>query len=249
MKVYVVPSLLHVFEDKVTTLVSNPGDAQVICYLIDDNFDEQNQQYIDLKSLVSSSAVRFVVIVEKNPDRNRIPIDLNYDCCYNIRNKNKLEELIGKLNNEEWASAPKKIIRAQKTRELLEIEKKRIEDESKKLAEIKEAQEENLRREKGKLLEEKYNMERRLAEERKELEDEKKNEETWILNEKLRLAASSSQGESCAVCMERPISVTMKPCKHACCCYECAIKLIGGPCPICRRIITKVKPVFISGHS
>ena len=56
----------------------------------------------------------------------------------------------------------------------------------------------------------------------------------------------------CKICFEQQLDCVLLPCGHACCCYECGIRVkfssLGGlgRCPICRVGITSVLQIFLS---
>lgn len=103
VKVYLIKSLIPIFcalGHEISDLVSEPGEAEVICYFIFERFSEHDGEYLAIKRLLSPD-VHLVIIVENDQDRNLIPLDLVYDYCYNIRNK-KFDELIEKLNADSW---------------------------------------------------------------------------------------------------------------------------------------------------
>lgn len=51
-----------------------------------------------------------------------------------------------------------------------------------------------------------------------------------------------SGGDICAICLCNPKNTTLLPCRHMCCCEECAaqVRLTSNKCPICRAVIQKV---------
>lgn len=48
-------------------------------------------------------------------------------------------------------------------------------------------------------------------------------------------------GDLCAICLFQPKNTTMLPCRHMCCCEDCAakVRLTSNKCPICRCAIQK----------
>lgn len=48
-------------------------------------------------------------------------------------------------------------------------------------------------------------------------------------------------GDLCAICLFQPKNTTMLPCRHMCCCEDCAakVRLTSNKCPICRSTIQK----------
>eukprot|EP00796_Vickermania_ingenoplastis_P009561 gene9561-6717_t len=48
-------------------------------------------------------------------------------------------------------------------------------------------------------------------------------------------------GDICAICLYNPKNTTLLPCRHMCCCEECAaqVRLTSNKCPICRTVIQK----------
>lgn len=82
----------------------------------------------------------------------------------------------------------------------------------------------------------------------------------WLPDEELRAiahTAAASDCVTCAVCLERQISVSLQPCGHACLCGACARQIRHGAgaratgsapplCPVCRRPATGCHRVFLS---
>lgn len=59
-----------------------------------------------------------------------------------------------------------------------------------------------------------------------------------------------SEAVSCKVCMDRLITVALRPCGHACTCARCLLRLMdqrGGAvqCPVCRRAVEGSQRVFL----
>lgn len=52
------------------------------------------------------------------------------------------------------------------------------------------------------------------------------------------------QQEACVICMDRQRNVVILDCGHICCCVECAQQV--NNCPVCRRAIARLVPVFNS---
>lgn len=48
---------------------------------------------------------------------------------------------------------------------------------------------------------------------------------------------NEAEDEKCCVCLEREVSVLFWPCRHRCCCDECAERLPTMRCPLCRETI------------
>ena len=56
--------------------------------------------------------------------------------------------------------------------------------------------------------------------------------------------SSGLSSRDCSICLSSPSIMLMRPCNHVCACQTCARRLIRIPCPICRRLVTKVERVF-----
>ena len=56
---------------------------------------------------------------------------------------------------------------------------------------------------------------------------------------------SSSFSRECAICLDVPKTVRLRPCGHACCCVPCMIGLYQGPfpvrCPLCRKNVELIE--------
>ncbi len=52
------------------------------------------------------------------------------------------------------------------------------------------------------------------------------------------------EAEQCIVCMDRKVETVFLECGHLACCKECAKKLQGHPCPICRSRISRFVVIF-----
>ncbi|GFS07462.1 baculoviral IAP repeat-containing protein 2 [Elysia marginata] len=50
---------------------------------------------------------------------------------------------------------------------------------------------------------------------------------------------------SCKVCLVKPSQIVFLPCKHLCCCEQCAAKLHGKNCPICRERNLGYEKVYV----
>lgn len=64
--------------------------------------------------------------------------------------------------------------------------------------------------------------------------------EAFELQELFGLQAQQEEGgEGCVICLTRPKSTALLPCRHFCCCHDCAVALrlrpSGNRCPLCRR--------------
>ncbi|KAJ9674285.1 hypothetical protein PVL29_023690 [Vitis rotundifolia] len=65
------------------------------------------------------------------------------------------------------------------------------------------------------------------------------------------MSSSSSEdlydGKICTICYDEPRNCFFVPCGHCATCYDCAKRIIEGEnkvCPICRRLIHKVRKLF-----
>ncbi len=56
-------------------------------------------------------------------------------------------------------------------------------------------------------------------------------------------AARASQND-CAMCMDARRTDACVPCGHKCACAECGRRLVGQPCPVCRRPVTAMMKIF-----
>ena len=56
--------------------------------------------------------------------------------------------------------------------------------------------------------------------------------------------ASSGASRECTICLTEPSVMLMRPCNHVCACQTCARRLVRHPCPMCRRMVTKVERVY-----
>jgi len=55
--------------------------------------------------------------------------------------------------------------------------------------------------------------------------------------------------ERCCVCTVRCVDTICLPCGHLCMCWHCATRVLNRDkkCPICRKQIELLKPVFYAG--
>ena len=63
------------------------------------------------------------------------------------------------------------------------------------------------------------------------------------------LQASKDNGpeggsDICTICCDKQINCIMVPCGHFAICLDCAAKLRGKPCIMCRRHVDKFQPVY-----
>jgi hypothetical protein len=70
------------------------------------------------------------------------------------------------------------------------------------------------------------------------------------LNSLLELEGNAEKTENeasqCAICMENKKTIVFHPCRHLCCCVECARTLFTSPvCPLCKAKIETAQAVFI----
>ncbi|KAJ1625915.1 hypothetical protein T492DRAFT_1036114 [Pavlovales sp. CCMP2436] len=61
---------------------------------------------------------------------------------------------------------------------------------------------------------------------------------------------AASDSLACKVCLERMVTVSLRPCGHACTCAPCLLRLMDmGPgmpqCPVCRRTVEGSQRVFL----
>mmetsp|Transcript_2166 Transcript_2166/g.7558 ORF Transcript_2166/g.7558 Transcript_2166/m.7558 type:complete len:84 (-) Transcript_2166:62-313(-) len=49
----------------------------------------------------------------------------------------------------------------------------------------------------------------------------------------------------CVVCLEKPKSVVLLPCRHSCLCEECAEAQQWERCPLCREVVEDTLRIFI----
>ncbi|XP_009138688.1 E3 ubiquitin-protein ligase SPL1 isoform X2 [Brassica rapa] len=50
--------------------------------------------------------------------------------------------------------------------------------------------------------------------------------------------------DRCVVCLERKCDAAFVPCGHMCCCLTCALKLLGKPCPLCRKRGIRILKIY-----
>nr|QBK87433.1 MAG: ubiquitin-protein ligase [Marseillevirus LCMAC201] len=209
----------YIGSDSIKSIIS-PGtnfnllEQSDVCLLgIDDTFDWKIVQDIQLP---------IIVLVQKNRDRQLIPVSIEaseqfqgwYNCC----SESKIALLFEKLKADSWRlskSSGKTIakITVQKKMSLSQISK------------MEKQQQEALR----------------LAEQ----------ERLAVIAEKERLAVIIAEKEKvglCVICMDKNNNTTCIPCGHNCCCYECAVNFVTDRCPICRTIIERVIKIYDSGY-
>ena len=60
------------------------------------------------------------------------------------------------------------------------------------------------------------------------------------------LTGTSEEGKECMVCMTNPRDTCVMPCRHVCCCADCAntLRLQSDKCPVCREPMTDL--VYLS---
>jgi predicted nuclease with TOPRIM domain len=51
--------------------------------------------------------------------------------------------------------------------------------------------------------------------------------------------------KECALCMENPRNIMLKPCNHVCMCEECAKKVVKKRCPICIQVYRSAEKLHI----
>ena len=255
MKIYVPATLLELFTDQLTTIVGEPNEADVVLLFIEENFDSTSEEYLRVKE-----SSHLVLITKSNIHRRFIPDDLEYDLCCNVRSKKNYTELIVDLNAAEWKHAPSKAVK-KKTEKVnsIKLASEKLKEEKAELQREKEAEEERLRQEKSRLEQERREQEQQLWNERMRLETERRAEEERLRlerlqlaqekesveEERLRLAESSSEKKSqCVVCLDAVITVSFKPCGHACTCHVCATGC--KKCPMCRQWITGGDRIYIA---
>ena len=54
----------------------------------------------------------------------------------------------------------------------------------------------------------------------------------------------SGASRDCTICLTVPSVMLNRPCNHICACQTCSRRLVRHPCPLCRRIITKIERVY-----
>lgn len=60
------------------------------------------------------------------------------------------------------------------------------------------------------------------------------------------LTGNKKGGKECTVCMTNPRDTCVMPCRHVCCCADCAntLRLQSDKCPVCRKPMTDL--VYLS---
>lgn len=58
---------------------------------------------------------------------------------------------------------------------------------------------------------------------------------------------NSNSNTQCIICLEKPKTTVLMPCKHQCCCANCSKEVFNTSkmCPFCRTQITEIINVFI----
>jgi len=64
-----------------------------------------------------------------------------------------------------------------------------------------------------------------------------------------RRRAREANGDTCSICLDRTLDSAFIPCGHQTACLDCALRLAGGPCPICREPIADVLQTFLAAAS
>ena len=56
------------------------------------------------------------------------------------------------------------------------------------------------------------------------------------------ISKSEGEGSECVICMTNTRDTCVMPCRHVCCCAECAntLRLQSDRCPVCRELITEL---------
>lgn len=83
----------------------------------------------------------------------------------------------------------------------------------------------------------------------KELEQFEKEIKLLAKKVKKKLRSLSDKSNECSVCCDRKINTVLLDCGHACCCSECATKILESDaklCPVCRCEILKIHTIFLS---
>lgn len=62
-----------------------------------------------------------------------------------------------------------------------------------------------------------------------------------------RAPEGTPENLTCRICMANLKNVMMLPCKHVCCCLDCArqVEVPMTKCPICRRGVDKMMVVYL----
>ena len=70
------------------------------------------------------------------------------------------------------------------------------------------------------------------------------------------LSKSDEESKECVICMTNERNTCVLPCRHICCCAECAntLRLQTDRCPVCREPITElvyltVNPDYLSART
>lgn len=71
----------------------------------------------------------------------------------------------------------------------------------------------------------------------------------WVLDAHVVDAEDAPQGAGarsrCVVCLQRPVTVAMLPCRHVCACETCGPSLVQAACPMCRARVGDIVTVFV----
>ena len=68
--------------------------------------------------------------------------------------------------------------------------------------------------------------------------------DAMLVRQLQELLEKERESNQCVVCMDRPRSMMMVPCKHFCVCETCSSKL--RKCPLCNRHFSKVEKIYDS---
>ncbi|KAF0294654.1 Mitochondrial ubiquitin ligase activator of nfkb 1-A [Amphibalanus amphitrite] len=79
---------------------------------------------------------------------------------------------------------------------------------------------------------------RRLADEYEAIRTERRRRE--------RVGDTVEEALQCVVCLTNPREVVVSPCQHVCLCVDCEEQLQQRSCPVCRRKVTGVLPVYLA---
>jgi len=65
---------------------------------------------------------------------------------------------------------------------------------------------------------------------------------------RVKARGENADTAACTVCLENPREVVLTACGHVCLCTTCAerIRYRDNRCPVCRKDIENIKPVYIS---
>ncbi|KAM9354781.1 mitochondrial ubiquitin ligase activator of nfkb 1-A-like [Pholidichthys leucotaenia] len=55
---------------------------------------------------------------------------------------------------------------------------------------------------------------------------------------------ANEQRDMCVICLSEPRNCILLDCGHICCCFTCYQALLQNKCPICRRNIVRVLPIY-----